>query len=128
MKLQDMNVLEVITIIIDNIKDADEYILDNVSELVEVLKYQSSVYVKSNYPNRIANDFIIDIVERKGGEDQGTEYYTVFRISKVNELNSVYIKISGYYSSYDDYEYQNFNESVKLVKSVEKTIIIYEEV
>ena len=59
-------------------------------------------------------------IDQHGGSDEGPTWWTVKYFSK----HDVYIKLSGYYSSYngtdfDEYDYQE-------VKPTEKTITIYE--
>lgn len=59
-------------------------------------------------------------VASKGGEGQGEEYWLIYHFTAHN----VYIKVSGFYTSYDgvDWSYGGFSE----VKPVEKTMTVYE--
>jgi len=59
------------------------------------------------------------VVAQKGGENQGSEWYSV----KYFEDHDVYIKIDGWYSSYVDTEFENYGVEVK---PQEKTITVYE--
>lgn len=58
-------------------------------------------------------------VEHHGGEDQGSDYYTVYKFTKGNE--ELYIKFYGYYSSYDGADYEDFT----FVTPKQKTITVY---
>lgn len=59
-------------------------------------------------------------VEQHGGEDEGTNWYSV----KYFKDHDVYIKTTGYYQSHVGTEfYKGYGEEVK---PVEKTIVIYE--
>jgi hypothetical protein len=61
-----------------------------------------------------------DEVEQHGGEDQGSNWYSV----KYFKDHDVYIKTTGYYQSHMGIEfYEGYGEEVK---PVEKTIVIYE--
>jgi hypothetical protein len=59
--------------------------------------------------------------DRYGGEDQGTEYWSVYSFTNENEV--VFIKFDGWYASYDGSTYEEFYE----VKAVEKTITVFEK-
>lgn len=59
-------------------------------------------------------------VEHYGGEDQGSDYYTVYAFMDGKE--TVYVKFYGWYASHYGTEYQDY----KFVKAKEKTITVYE--
>ncbi len=56
-----------------------------------------------------------------GGEGQGDDYWAVHHFVD----HDVYIKISGWYASYDGADFDGWN-SLKVVAPKEKTITIYE--
>ena len=58
-------------------------------------------------------------VAQKGGEDEGSEWYSVKHFSKYD----VFVRIDGYYSSYNG---TNFEDDIYEVKPVEKTVTVYE--
>ena len=60
-------------------------------------------------------------VEQEGGEGQGEEWYSVKHFKKYD----VYIRIDGYYASYDG---TTFDDDYYEVKPKEKKIVVYEAV
>lgn len=62
-----------------------------------------------------------DEVEQKGGEGQGEEWYSV----KYFPAHNVYIRVDGFYTSYDGTDFDNGWDDVSEVKPIEKTIIDY---
>ena len=62
-----------------------------------------------------------DLVDRYGGEDQGSDYWSVY--SFTDGMQVVFIKFDGWYASYDGSTYEEFYE----VKLVEKTITVFEK-
>lgn len=61
-------------------------------------------------------------INQYGGEGQGDTWYSIKHFPKHN----VYIKVSGYYSSYNGTDFGNWKNSCKGVIPVQKTIIDYE--
>lgn len=61
-------------------------------------------------------------VEQKGGRGQGDEWYSV----KYFPEHNVYIKVTGYYSSYDGTEFVDGWDSCKEVSPVTKTVTTFE--
>jgi len=59
-------------------------------------------------------------VEEYGGEDQGSEYWYVWKFTKDSDI--VYVKFFGWYASHYGSEYQGF----KIVSPQERTITVYE--
>lgn len=59
--------------------------------------------------------------DRYGGEDQGSEYWSVYSFSNGYEV--VFIKFDGWYASYDGSTFDEFFE----VKAVEKTVTVFEK-
>jgi len=62
-----------------------------------------------------------EFVDNYGGEEQGSEYWSVYSFSDGNEVT--FIKFDGYYASYDGSTYEVFYE----VQAVEKTITVFEK-
>jgi hypothetical protein len=62
------------------------------------------------------------LVDSYGGEDQGSDYYTVYKFTDNDTGEEVYAKFQGWYQSYDGAEY----ESWSFVQPKEKTVIVYE--
>lgn len=65
-------------------------------------------------------DIRFEFVDRYGGEDQGSDYWSVYSFS--DGMQVVFIKFDGWYASYEGSTYEKFFE----VKPVEKTITVYE--
>jgi hypothetical protein len=61
-------------------------------------------------------------IEQKGGEDQGETWYSVKHFPEQN----VYVRIAGYYASYDGTSFEDWEDCVKVVRPVEKTVTVYE--
>lgn len=59
-------------------------------------------------------------VDRYGGEDQGSDYWSVYSFS--DGMQVVFIKFYGWYASHYGSEYQGF----KIVTPQEKTVTVYE--
>lgn len=62
-----------------------------------------------------------EFVDRYGGEDQGSDYWSVYSFS--DGMQVVFIKFDGWYASYDGSTYEEFYE----VQPVEKTITVFEK-
>lgn len=59
-------------------------------------------------------------VDHYGGEDQGSNYYTIYKFTRGDE--TVFIKFYGYYASYNGTDYEGF----VFVNPKEKTVVVYE--
>lgn len=66
-------------------------------------------------------DIRFEFVDREGGEDQGSDYWSVYSFNDSNEV--VFIQFQGWYASYDGSTFEEFYE----VKAVEKTITVFEK-
>lgn len=62
-----------------------------------------------------------ELVDRYGGEDQGSDYWSVY--SFTDGMQVVFIKFDGYYASYDGSTYEEFYE----VQPIEKTITVFKK-
>jgi hypothetical protein len=60
-------------------------------------------------------------VDRYGGEDQGSDYWSVYSFS--DGMQVVFIQFQGWYASYEGSTYEEFFE----VTPVEKTITVFEK-
>lgn len=63
-----------------------------------------------------------EFVEHYGGEDQGSDYWTVYKFTDNNTGEEVYIKFDGWYASYEGATYEN----CFVVQPKEKTVVVYE--
>lgn len=61
----------------------------------------------------------ITTVDHYGGEGKGEEYWTVYHFID----HDVYIRIDGWYSSYNGAEFDDYGYEVR---PIEKTITVYE--
>lgn len=62
-----------------------------------------------------------EFVDRYGGEDQGSDYWSVYSFS--DGMQVVFIEFQGWYASYDGSTFDEFYE----VQAIEKTIIVFEK-
>lgn len=62
------------------------------------------------------------VIDRYGGEGKGEEWWVVYHFVD----HGVYIRVDGYYQSYDGVSFYDGWSCCKEVKPVEKTIIVYE--
>ena len=60
-------------------------------------------------------------VDRYGGEDMGSDYWSVYSFS--DGMQVVFIQFQGWYASYEGSTYEEFYE----VQPVEKTITVFEK-
>ena len=61
-------------------------------------------------------------VAHYGGEDQGSEYWTVWEFNKTNGA-SVLVRVNGWYQSYAGSEYNDWDEVVPATE----TVTVYKE-
>lgn len=61
-------------------------------------------------------------VSHYGGEGKGDTWYSVFHFTD----HDVHLKVDGWYSSYNGTDFEGWEDSVKEVKPMEKTITVYE--
>jgi len=66
-------------------------------------------------------DIRFEFVDRYGGEDQGSDYWSVYSFNDSNEV--VFIQFQGWYTSYDGSTFDEFYQ----VQPVEKTITVFEK-
>lgn len=61
-------------------------------------------------------------VEQEGGEGEGSNWYSVKHFVE----HDIYIKVSGYYQSYNGTDFDGWDNACRQVKPKQKTITIYE--
>jgi len=61
-------------------------------------------------------------VDNYGGEGKGNTYYSIFYFPQ----HDVYLRIDGFYSSYEGVTYEDGWDSIRQVKPVQKTVTDYE--
>lgn len=61
-------------------------------------------------------------VDSYGGEGQGETWWVVIHFKEPD----VYIKINGYYTSYDGTNFDSFEDDMRIVEPRQKTITVYE--
>lgn len=67
------------------------------------------------------SNITFQFVDRYGGEDQGSDYWSVYSFSDGAEV--VFIQFQGWYASYAGSTYDEFYE----VQAVEKTMTVFEK-
>lgn len=92
-------------------------------EILAVLKEESSLFDFAY--NDVSFDEIglgkVIVVDKYGGEGKGEEWYSVKHFID----HDIYIKVEGWYSSYEGAEFESWEECVKQVIPQEKTITVY---
>lgn len=79
-----------------------------------------TVEIWGSYGKYLHNEGIeYKLAKEFGGEDQGSDYYTVYEFRKGGEV--VYVKFYGYYQSYNGAEYMGW----EFVKPVEMKVTKY---
>ncbi len=114
----------------------------NYQEILEELKKQCSdvsefahegvdgeeVYPEAKYGTEeygILKNSVLGIVKevaRYGGEGKGEDWWVVYRFVDHN----VYIKVNGYYQSYNGTEFYDGWDCCSEVKPIQKTITVFE--
>ena len=67
------------------------------------------------------SNITFQFVDRYGGEDQGSDYWSVY--SFTDGMQVVFIQFQGWYASYEGSTFDEFYE----VQAVEKTITVFEK-
>jgi hypothetical protein len=101
------------------LKETLQIIFDELDE--SSLKCMMQEYCDDDTETALDNQLIVYTVEDSyGGEDQGSDYWCVWKFSKDGE--TCFVKFYGWYASHYGSEYQGF----KFVTAQEKTIVVYE--
>jgi hypothetical protein len=61
-------------------------------------------------------------VSQKGGKGEGDEWYSV----KYFKDHNIYIRVDGYYTSYEGTEFEDWDYSCGEVKPIERLVTFYE--
>lgn len=61
-------------------------------------------------------------IDQVGGEDEGSHWHSV----KYFKDHDVYIKVTGWYSSYNGTDFESWDEACSEVRPQQKTITVYE--
>lgn len=99
--------------------ETQEYDVDS-SEVVSQLMHSDSD--EFDYLTEINPDYqgiTVAHVDNYGGEDQGSEYWSVWKFTKDSE--EVLVKFEGYYQSHYGTDFQEWN----FVKPAQKMVTIY---
>jgi hypothetical protein len=94
----------------------------NTDQILEKIKdlFEESISDFAYEEDFIHEEIPFKQVEQVGGEDQGSTWYSIKYFPK----QDIYIKVSGYYSSYNGTDFEDgWGEEVK---PVEKTVTFYE--
>ena len=67
----------------------------------------------------------LNVVEQRGGEDQGSDYWVVFSAEKDGEKK--YFKLQGWYASYEGHTYEDYTDFYE-VEEVEVMVKQWKEV
>ncbi len=97
----------------------------NYNEIMDVIKSKIETVSEFAYVDFDKDELelgAIDVVEEYGGEDMGSTWYRVFYFRD----HDVYIRVDGYYSSYDGVDFYDGWDSCSNVRPKEKTITVYE--
>jgi hypothetical protein len=97
----------------------------NYQEILEVLKNKLGHVSDFRYEAFDKHDLelgSIDKVASHGGENQGSDWWVVYNF----EDHGVYIKVEGYYSSYNGTEFEDWDAACSEVKLKQKVVTVYE--
>ena len=97
------------------LKETLEIILEQLSD------YDKEAFIDGYGPEELFDNELINVklLDQYGGEDMGSEYWSVYSFSKDNE--TFFIKFYGWYASHVGSEYQGY----KFVSPQQKTITVY---
>lgn len=103
-----------------SLKETLKIIFDSVTDnSLEGMMDESNCYgeIETALDNHLINYTAVDSY---GGEDQGSDYWCVWKFSRKGE--ECFVKFYGYYASHYGTDYQGY----KFVTPAQKTIIVYE--
>jgi len=99
--------------------------MKNFDEILEVLKEKLndvSDFAYEDYDDDELGLGEIKEVEQVGGEDEGSTWYSVKHFVD----HDVYVRVDGYYSSYNGTDFYDGWNCCSEVKPIQKTITVYE--
>lgn len=115
-QLNNMNYQELLEVIKSQSEDVSDFAYGSLGEHLKVDGHIPDYNVK------VSKELgVIKRVADHGGEDQGSDWYRVYHFVD----HDVYIKASGYYSSYNGTDFNGW-DSVEEVKPVVKQVTFYE--
>lgn len=94
-------------------------------EIIEELKKQEITiedFAYGDIPNPLVNIGSWSEVDKCGGEGPGSRWDS----TKYFPEHNIYIKTSGYYSSYNGVDFESWKDACEQVVPIEKTITVYE--
>ena len=97
----------------------------NFEEIITELKKQEISVEDFAYGNRNVTYDVIgecEEIDSYGGEGEGSDWWRI----KFFPEHKVYIKVFGYYSSYNGTDFEGWDDSTKEVVPQQKTITVYE--
>jgi hypothetical protein len=105
----------------------------NYQKILEVLKekFRNVSDFAYNYPHHLSESDKEALsqtvgefteVSQYGGEGQGDTWYSVKYFPK----HDIYIKVDGWYTSYDGTDFDGWDDACSEVRPIEKTITVYE--
>ena len=97
----------------------------NYEEILEKIKEKFNVPSDFAYQHtqcEVSGIGTMQEIEQKGGEDEGSSWYAI----KYFLDHDIYIKISGWYSSYEGTEFTDWDECCKQVVPQEKLVTVFE--
>ena len=94
------------------------------NEILEVLKENIDVrdFADEDYPKQQLNLGEIQLVQSYGGVGKGDLWYVVYYFIE----HGVYIRVDGFYSSYEGVEFEDWDEACKEVKPEVRQVTFYE--
>ncbi len=97
----------------------------NYSEILSILQEKIEGVSQFAYEDFDSNEMGLgdyEIVEKYGGEGKGEEWYKVFYFVE----HDVYVRIDGWYSSYNGTDFEDGWNCCKEVKPQQKVVTVYE--
>lgn len=102
-----------------SLKKTLEIVFEELNE--RSLKCMMQEYCNDVTETALDNQLIVyEVVDQYGGEDQGSDYWTVWKFTKDGE--QCFVKFYGYYASHYGSDYQGF----AFVAPKQKTVTVYE--
>lgn len=93
-------------------------------ELLSENMSDASDSYSDTWKDPLFENFKVAQVEHYGGENKGSDYYNIFKLTDKDTKDEFFIKFDGYYQSYVGTEWQ----SVAQVVPYEKTVKDWKEV
>ena len=85
------------------------------NKITELLNAQDADFLEELmsgylYGEKVLGDFKLELMKDYGGEDQGSDYWAVWKFTLQDEVAErvEYVKFYGYYQSYNGADYQGW--------------------